>query len=190
MRSSRRAVSRIRELRTELETLLFAKRKRDSRHPTRKIGSGNHSRFETLEQRVVLSATGLGFSFAPGTPQAYIDSVEDAVHPSAAENPGTSSPFTLDSRWSTTATNGSGLGQGDPTTLTWSIVPDGTAIPALGGITGESANPSDLVTFLGGIYGFDNQRHGLQRRTVVSAVHKHVRSLGRFDGLDLCLRVQ
>ena len=57
MRSSRRAESRIRRLRTELEALLFAKRKRDSRHATRKIGSGNHSRFETLEPRVVLSAT-------------------------------------------------------------------------------------------------------------------------------------
>ncbi|MEM7351398.1 MAG: hypothetical protein AAF657_11365, partial [Acidobacteriota bacterium] len=31
-------------------------------------------------------------------------------------------------RWSVTATNGGGLGQGDPTVLTWSIVPDGTSI--------------------------------------------------------------
>ena len=34
--------------------------------------------------------------------------------------------FILGNRWSSTAMNGGGLGQGSPTTLTWSIVPDGT----------------------------------------------------------------
>jgi hypothetical protein len=58
MRSSRHAGSRIRRLRTELEALLFGRREQDPRPArTRKIGSGYHSRFETLEQRVVLSAT-------------------------------------------------------------------------------------------------------------------------------------
>jgi len=53
-------------------------------------------------------------------------------------------------RWSHTATNGWGLAQGDPTTLTWSIVPDGVAIS---GAIGEPAAPSNLRAFLGGIYG-------------------------------------
>ena len=61
--------------------------------------------------------------------------------------------FTLNSRWTTTATNGSGLSQGDATTVTWSIVPDGTMIGALSGLSSEVAAPSNLVAFLNGIYG-------------------------------------
>src|SRR5690606_32741169 len=60
--------------------------------------------------------------------------------------------FQLNPRWSSTATNGSGLQQGDPTILTWSIVPDGTAIPSAPGIN-EPAAPSNLIAYLGGIYG-------------------------------------
>ena len=61
--------------------------------------------------------------------------------------------FTLNSRWTTTATNGSGLSQGDATTVTWSIVPDGTMIGAFSGLPSEVATPSNLVAFLNGIYG-------------------------------------
>lgn len=53
-------------------------------------------------------------------------------------------------RWSRTATNGSGLSQGDPTTLTWSVVPDGTL---LGSGAGEANSPSNLQSFLNGLYG-------------------------------------
>ena len=58
--------------------------------------------------------------------------------------------FSDDSRWTTTATDGGGLSQGDPMTLTWSIVPDGTSIF---GYNGEPTNDSDLRAFLDGIYG-------------------------------------
>jgi serralysin len=61
--------------------------------------------------------------------------------------------FALASRWSTTATDGSGLTQGDPTTITWTVVPDGTPIPALSGLSTESSSPSNLVSFLNNIYG-------------------------------------
>jgi len=61
--------------------------------------------------------------------------------------------FALNSRWSTTATNGSGLTQGDATTVTWSIVPDGTPIGAFSGLSSEVAAPSNLVAFMNGIYG-------------------------------------
>ena len=61
--------------------------------------------------------------------------------------------FVLGSRWSTTATSGSDLVQGDATTVTWGIVADGTAIPAMGGVSGESSDSSNLVSFLSGIYG-------------------------------------
>ncbi|MEM7352781.1 MAG: matrixin family metalloprotease [Acidobacteriota bacterium] len=53
-------------------------------------------------------------------------------------------------RWTTTATDPGPLGQGDPTTLTWSIVPDGTSIF---GYNGEPTSPSNLQAFLNSIYG-------------------------------------
>ncbi len=53
-------------------------------------------------------------------------------------------------RWTWTATNGCCLSQGDPTTLTWSVVPDGTPV---GGSIGEPASASDLRARLDRIYG-------------------------------------
>lgn len=58
--------------------------------------------------------------------------------------------FSDGSRWSSTATQGSGLHQGDPTILTWSIVPDGTPIP---GYNGEPAADSELIAHFNSIYG-------------------------------------
>lgn len=55
--------------------------------------------------------------------------------------------FQLINRWGTTATNGGGLTQGDPTTLTWSFVPDGTAIVQGCGVMGESTGGSDFIAF-------------------------------------------
>lgn len=50
------------------------------------------------------------------------------------------------SRWGQTATDGSGLGLGDATTITWGFLNDGTAIsPAY---SGESSDASSLVGFL------------------------------------------
>jgi hypothetical protein len=58
--------------------------------------------------------------------------------------------YTDGDRWRYTATDGSGLQQGDPITLTWSVVPDGTPIsPA---ISGESNAGSSLRGYLNGIY--------------------------------------
>ena len=93
--------------------------------------------------------------FAPGTDPALVDAYASALA-AAREAAGTSSlaapmaQVTDGSRWSFTATNGSGLKQGDPTTLTWSIVPDGVSIS---GAIGEPAAPSNLRAFLSGIYG-------------------------------------
>ena len=55
-----------------------------------------------------------------------------------------------ENRWSRTATDGSNLSQGEPITLTWSIVPDDTD---LGGFYVEDPSPSDLVTWLDDLYG-------------------------------------
>lgn len=54
--------------------------------------------------------------------------------------------FISNGRWSTTATDGATDPLGNPISLTWSIVPDGTNISHLG-------TPSNLVSFLDGIFG-------------------------------------
>lgn len=58
--------------------------------------------------------------------------------------------FEETNRWSLTALSGGGLTQGDPTLVTWSIVPDGTSIF---GFAGEPTAPSNLRAFLDSLYG-------------------------------------
>ncbi len=53
--------------------------------------------------------------------------------------------YRLNSRWTATATDGAGLSQGDPTTIRWSVIPDGTLI------SGEG--PSGLVSMLNTEFG-------------------------------------
>lgn len=79
--------------------------------------------------------------FAPGTPDDVVAAFNDAL--------GVGLRFNLIGRWSSTATNGGGLSQGQPTTLTYSYVPDGTFCPSIIGVTGNS----NLFAFLNGIYG-------------------------------------
>ncbi len=62
----------------------------------------------------------------------------------------TGTEFQQTTRWSTTALSGGGLGQGQPTTITYSFCPDGTFIPSG---TGEPGGNSDLFSWLNGIYG-------------------------------------
>ena len=63
------------------------------------------------------------------------------------------SRYNLASRWSSTATNGSGLAQGDITTLTWSYVADGTPIGNGGCGLPDIGGNSDFISFFNGIYG-------------------------------------
>jgi hypothetical protein len=92
--------------------------------------------------------------FYPGTPIEVIQDYErrlgSSMLPISLAAPVEYFQFSDTARWTKTATNGGNLRQGDPTTLTWSIVPDGTMIP---GYSGESASASNLKTFLNGIYG-------------------------------------
>ncbi len=76
------------------------------------------------------------------------------VHDPGGDGPAPS--FRLGSRWSSTYLSGSGLSQGDPTVITWSIVPDGTdlasetphssLIAALDSAFGVTGGGSDLTT--------------------------------------------
>jgi Matrixin len=59
--------------------------------------------------------------------------------------------FQQTSRWTSTATDGGGLNQGMPTTLTYSFVPDGTTVTNLG--IGLGSGNSQLFAWLDGIYG-------------------------------------
>jgi hypothetical protein len=79
--------------------------------------------------------------FAPGTTEkAMMDYYRTNPSPILAL------PFRPNARWTTTATDGSGIAQGTPITLTWGILNDGAAT--------ESGEPvSDLKAFLNGIYG-------------------------------------
>ncbi len=93
--------------------------------------------------------------FAPGTDPAIVARSQDRfdsgqLRTSLAPAPFSRFQFNDGARWSTTATNGGGLGQGDPTVITWSIVPDGTSIF---GYNGEPTAPSNLHAWLNGIYG-------------------------------------
>ncbi|HXV64516.1 MAG TPA: hypothetical protein VEK15_27715, partial [Vicinamibacteria bacterium] len=100
----------------------------------------------------------LAACFAPGTPPEVIEAFATRL---AASSPTSSlqvppdmgpPAFTFDDvdRWEQTATNPCCLTQGDPTTITWSIVPDGTPIH---GYNMEPASNSNLRAFLNGIYG-------------------------------------
>ena len=98
-------------------------------------------------------ARDLEFCFAPGTPREVVEraysyrGMNRAPHSLSDDDPFL---FRLNPRWSSTATDGSGLGQGDPTTITWGLVPDGLSIS---GAVGEPTSPSNLRAFLDGIYG-------------------------------------
>jgi hypothetical protein len=126
-------------------------------------------RIEGLEQRAVFDAAGGDLLAVCNAPVAAAPAYEssETVHPVFApdtpweithlyEEAGPAEPgidffsFNDSDRWSRTVTNPTTLSQGDPTTLTWSVVPDGTPV---GSYNGEPANPSNLRSYLAGIYG-------------------------------------
>ena len=89
--------------------------------------------------------------------------------------------FRLINRWTTTATNGPGLGLGDATTLTWSIVPDGTTTAAG---CGAAASQSNLIAFLDGIYNETATGPNLTNRTWFVLLQSVFDDFETFSGLD------
>lgn len=78
--------------------------------------------------------------FAPGTDPAYVWEMSELLY-------NVSSRFQQTTRWNNTATDGPGSGgQGNPITLTYSYVPDGTPLSG-------SPSSSSLFSWLNGIYG-------------------------------------
>jgi hypothetical protein len=92
--------------------------------------------------------------FAPGTSTETVDAhhkrFQDSRLRTSLVPPADKFNFPDSNRWTTTATNPGPLSQGDPTVLTWSIVPDGTSIY---GYAGEPTSASNLQAWLNGIYG-------------------------------------
>jgi len=111
------------------------------------------------------AATPLSLCFDPKTPPEYVERMTEDIgigtdkmgsggkSKSGARNgdPLDAAEFQLTSRWTATATNGGGLGQGDPTVITWSYLPDGVFIPSPG--SGLPAGNSNLQAWLNGLYG-------------------------------------
>lgn len=91
------------------------------------------------------------------------------------------SPFQFGgNRWTTTATGG-GLGQGDPTILTWGILPDGVNIPSFG--AGAAAN-SDLIARLDAIYSETAAGPDVTNRTWFAIVQSMFDRIAEVSGLS------
>jgi len=85
--------------------------------------------------------------FAPDTNPKYAWLINEMLDYQFVSEDG--SRFQQGNRWTRTATDGSGLPQGHPSTITYSFVPDGTFIPNAGLGSGNST----LFQWLNGIYG-------------------------------------
>jgi hypothetical protein len=116
---------------------------------------------ENLERRDLMAAAPF---FAPGTSQAYVDSMIDQLSQLGSGSGGiggnngggngggaggSSGNINLPgSRWSNPV-GGTSPNFGDPATVTWSIVPDGTQVTNIAGGT----IASNFIAFMDGIYG-------------------------------------
>lgn len=100
------------------------------------------------------------FIFAPGTSGDYMEEVYKNA--SGGIGPG----YFLGDHWdpndffSPTATGDGGANQGDSLTLTWSIIPDGTNMPAQG--TQDTTCVSSLIADFDAIYGAGNWQNEIR----------------------------
>lgn len=85
--------------------------------------------------------------WSPNSDPAYVEKFRRSAAPSLRTSvlEHSLSKHQFFDRWSNTATDGTGLVQGEVTTLTWSFVPDGTSIY---GYNGEATSNSSLIEFL------------------------------------------
>lgn len=85
--------------------------------------------------------------FAPDVNPKFAFMIDEVLNYQFVSEDG--SRFQQGNRWSRTATDGSGLTQGHPSTITYSFVPDGTFVPN----TGLGSGSSTLFQWLDGRYG-------------------------------------
>lgn len=79
--------------------------------------------------------------------------VADAFAAGPAFDPSAPSAGMVKARWATTATDGATGSAGDPITITWGIVPDGTPITPFYTPGEPVGAPSNLIATLDGLYG-------------------------------------
>ncbi len=85
---------------------------------------------------------GIAACFAPGTDPTVVLAFEQLLF-------GEGNRFQPGPRWTSTAYSGGGLSTGDPTTISYSFVPDGTTVAD----AGFGSGPSQLFAWLDGVYG-------------------------------------
>jgi hypothetical protein len=92
-----------------------------------------------------------GAIFTPGTDSNYMDQVHDRIENFTQQQlgGGGSQINLLGNRW-VNPTGGASPNNGDPATITWSIVPDGTQVY---NATNGNLGSSNFVAFMDGIYG-------------------------------------
>jgi len=101
----------------------------------------------TIAERVAEGEVPPGPCFAPGTDEKLIAAFRAAMQAGINQN---ADRFQQTSRWGATALNNTPpYSQGSPTTLTYSYVPDGTFVPNLIGVSGNS----NFQSWMNGIYG-------------------------------------
>ena len=95
--------------------------------------------------------------FAPDTDtevvEAFYNNKSTLQNSLGIPEEGQNSRFNLGGRWTSTATSGGSLQQGDFTVLTWSYVPDGTPIGNGGCQVPDIGGNSNFIAFFNGIYG-------------------------------------
>jgi hypothetical protein len=109
----------------------------------KRLNATHQRMIERLTSAGSPSVSGVATCFTPGTDDEVIAAFNAALAARDGER------FNQTGRWAGTALSPAG-GQGDPVILTYSFVPDGTAVPD--GV-GEGAGVSNLVAYLNGIYG-------------------------------------
>jgi hypothetical protein len=101
-----------------------------------------------VEAKAAGETFNVAMCFEPSTDAEFVQRFSEELYGNLGGDP----RFQQTSRWSSTATDGGGLGQGDPTTLTYSFVPDGTNVPCISGACWPDA-PSDFRLWMNSIYG-------------------------------------
>ncbi len=104
-----------------------------------------------LEGEALLAARRLAGAPAPVVCFSPDDESKYPANFDAALRPGFGPRYNTPYYWGPTALNPTGSDIGEPTTLTYSFIPDGTDIPAA--ISGEVDSPSAMFAYLNGIYG-------------------------------------
>jgi hypothetical protein len=107
----------------------------------------------TADQAAAIGATSqcviwqdMAINVAPFDSEVAVDEFVDALEWEATPR------YQVAARWTTTATNGSGIQIRTPITLTYSFVPDGTEIPAAGSVAGSTTGPSSLFADMNAAY--------------------------------------